>query len=418
MNKTLNAYQQHTLTLTQTIVVVFLTMLSGCAQTITPSSSLSPIPNNLHLVPVKSLMKILPISYEEVPGWKSDNLSETLSVLIRSCDKIQKLPKDKSMGKFREMGKVSDWIPICVAAKMIRSGNKTEARYFYESRFTPYTVANNQDRKGLFTGYYEAELSGSFGADKRFRYPILSKPRDIISVGLNAFDDKYEGSKITGRIQGNKLIPYYTRSEIEEGALRGRQLETMWVDNAIDAFILHIQGSGRIVLPDGSFVRVSFDGRNGHKYTSIGRKLVSSGEMRLEDVTMPAIRIWMEKNPVAAQALMRENKSYIFFKVSKDAGPVGAQGVILTPERSIAVDRMFYPMGLPVWLSTTVPGSSEKMRRLMVTQDTGAAINGPVRGDVFWGNGKRAAINAGIMKQEGELYLLLPKTAARKQWPE
>ena len=414
MNKLSKNYEQEALALVQAAVMILLFMIGGCAETVISSSS----PVNVRLTPAKSAMKISPISFKEVPGWKSDNLSETLPVLIRSCDKIEKLPNDKFLGNFREMGRVSDWLPICLAARMIRPGNKTEARYFYETRFRPYTVSDNQERRGLFTGYYEAELHGAFGSDERFRYPILARPKDIISSELGAFDGKYKGNKVTGRIKENKLIPYYTRSEIEEGALSGRQLETLWVDNAIDAFVLHIQGSGRVVLPDGSFVRVSFDGRNGHKYTSIGRKLVASGAMRLENVTMPAIRVWMEKNPVAAKALMRMNKSFIFFKVSKDAGPIGAQGVILTPVRSIAVDRTFYPMGLPIWLNTTVPGSNEKMRRLMVTQDTGAAIKGPVRGDVFWGNGPRAAINAGIMKQEGEFYLLLPKAAVRKRLHE
>ena len=358
-------------------------------------------------------MSIFPINYTEVPGWKSDNLSETLPVLLRSCNKLKKLPSNKAMGIFDEMGKISDWLPICKAARMIRHGNKTEARYFFETRFLPYTVSNNQDRKGLFTGYYEARLNGAFGADARYRYPIFARPDDIINVDLMIFDQKYKGNKITGRIKGSKLMPYFTRSEIEDGALSGRKLETLWVDNAIDAFILHIQGSGRVVLPDGSYVRIGFDGRNGHKYTSIGRELVAKGAMSLKDVTMPAIRVWMEENPVAARALMRKNKSFIFFKISKDAGPVGAQGVVLTATRSIAVDRAFYPMGLPIWLDTTVPGSDKKMRRLVITQDTGAAIKGPVRGDFFWGNGQQAAINAGIMKQEGEMYLLLPKTAAR-----
>jgi membrane-bound lytic murein transglycosylase A len=319
------------------------------------------------------------------------------------------------MGKFLEMGKVSDWLPICEAAEIIRPGNETEARYFYETRFQPYTVSNNQNRKGLITGYYEADLQGAFGADARYKFPILAKPKDIISGELIAFDNKFKKGTIIGRIHKNKMIPYYTRAEIEDGALSGRKLETMWVDNAIDAFVLHIQGSGRIVLPDGSYVRVGYDGRNGHKYTSIGRELVAEGVMNLEDVTMPTIRAWMEDNPIAATALMRRNKSFIFFKVNKNIGPVGAQGVILTATRSIAIDRAFYPMGLPIWLDTTVPGSREKIQRLMITQDTGAAIKGPLRGDFFWGNGPQAAISAGLMKQKGEFYLLLPKSAVRAQ---
>ena len=384
--------------------------INGCAEI----ESSFPFSSSSYSATNKPLMSIFPIDYDEVPGWKSDNLEETLPVLNRSCNKIKKLPKNKPMGKFLEMGKVSDWITICKAAQLIRLGNKTAARYFYETHFQAYTVADNHNRIGLFTGYYEAELNGSFGANKRFRFPILARPKDIINVDLKAFDDKYEGSKITGRIQGNKLIPYYTRAEINDGAISGRQLETLWVDNAIDAFVLHIQGSGRVVLPDGSYIRVGFDGRNGHRYTSIGRELVSAGVMRIEDVTMPSIRLWMEQNPIAAKSLMRKNKSFIFFKVSKNSGPVGAQGVILTANRSIAVDREFYPMGVPVWLNTTIPNSRKKMRRLMIAQDTGSAIKGPIRGDFFWGHGPQAAINAGLMKEKGELYLLLPKPKAHQ----
>ena len=393
----------------RSIVFASLALLSGCANIV---ASL-PIPDEVLLEPRKPFMSIFPTVYKNVPGWKSDNHSETLPAFLRSCDKIQKLPKDKAMGNFDEMGIVSDWLPLCLAARTIRPGNKTEAQYFFESRFVPYSVSNNKKSEGLFTGYYEPDLQGAFGPDARYRYPIYARPKDLISSNLGQFDDKFKGNKLTGRIKNNKFIPYFTRGEIEDGALKGRQLETVWVDNQIDAFVLHIQGSGRIVLPDGSHVRVGFAGKNGKRYTSVGRELVAAGVMNLADVTMPSIRAWMETNPLAAVALMRKNKSFIFFKVSKNAGPIGAQGVVLTPQRSMAVDRTYYPMGLPIWLDTTLPGTREKLRRLMVTQDTGSAIKGPVRGDFFWGNGRQAGINAGLMKERGEIYLLLPKSAAR-----
>ena len=395
-------------TYARSIVFASLAVLGGCANII---ASL-PTPDEVLRAPKKPFMSIFPTVYKDVPGWKSDNHSETLPAFLKSCEKILKLPKNKAMGKFEEMGKVSDWLPLCKTARTIRPGNKTEAQYFFESRFVPYSVSNNQNKEGLFTGYYEPDLQGAFGPDARYRYPILAKPKDLISSDLGKFDDKFKGNKLTGRIKNNKFVPYYTRAEIEDGALRGRQLETVWVDNPIDAFVLHIQGSGRIVLPDGSHVRVGYSGKNGQRYTSIGRELVAAGVMNLEDVTMPSIRAWMEANPLAAIALMRKNKSYIFFKVSKNAGPIGAQGVVLTAKRSLAVDRSFYPMGLPIWLDTTLPGTRENLRRLMVTQDTGSAIKGPVRGDFFWGNGHQAGINAGLMKEQGKMYLLLPKTAA------
>ena len=386
-----------------------LAVLGGCANIV---ASL-PIPDEVLLGPSKPFMSIFPTAYKNVPGWKSDNHSEALPAFLKSCNKILKLPKDKALGNFDEMGIVSDWLPLCLAARTIRPGNKTEAQYFFESRFVPYSVSNNKKSEGLFTGYYEPDLRGAFGPDARYRYPIYARPKDLISSNLGQFDDKFKGNKLTGRIKNNKFIPYFTRGEIEDGALKGRQLETVWVDNQIDAFVLHIQGSGRIVLPNGSHVRVGFAGKNGKRYTSVGRELVAAGVMNLADVTMPSIRAWMETNPLAAVALMRKNKSFIFFKVSKNAGPIGAQGVVLTPQRSMAVDRTYYPMGLPIWLNTTLPGTREKLRRLMVTQDTGSAIKGPVRGDFFWGNGRQAGINAGLMKERGEIYLLLPKSAAR-----
>ena len=393
----------------RSIVFIFFSVLCGCANII---ASL-PTPDEVLSTPSKNFMSIFPTVYKDVPGWKSDNHSETLPAFMKSCDKIQKLPKNKAMGKFEEMGKVADWLPLCVAARTIRPGNKTEAQYFFESRFVPYSVSNNQNSEGLFTGYYEPDLRGAFGPDARYRFPIFARPKDLISANLGQFDDKLKGNKLTGRIKNNKFIPYFTRGEIEDGALSGRQLETVWVDNLIDAFVLHIQGSGRIILPDGSHVRVGFAGKNGKRYTSVGRELVAAGVMNLANVTMPSIRAWMEENPLAAVALMRKNKSFIFFKISKNAGPIGAQGVVLTPQRSMAVDRAYYPMGLPIWLDTTLPGTREKLRRLMVSQDTGSAIKGPVRGDFFWGNGRQAGINAGLMKERGEMYLLLPKSASR-----
>ncbi|MDP6897275.1 MAG: MltA domain-containing protein, partial [Rhodospirillales bacterium] len=237
--------------------------------------------------------------------------------------------------------------------------------------------------------------------------------KDLIASDLGSFDDKWQGERIAGRIDDSRYVPYYSRAEIEQGALRGRQLEIVWVDNAIDSFFLHIQGSGRVTLPDGTHVRIGYAGRNGRRYTAVGRELVAAGVMPLEDVTMPAIRAWMEENPVAAQALMLKNKSFVFFRVIKGDGPIGAQGVVLTPRRSIAVDRKYWPLGAPVWMDTTDPGTRPAMplRRLGVAQDTGSAIKGAVRADYFWGHGNAAGSKAGTMKGRGRLYMLLPRTA-------
>lgn len=392
-------------------VVAMAIGFSGCAQIMDALPPVSvPVP-----AAAKPSMSIGPRLFKDIPGWVADDHSQVLPAFIRSCDKLEKLPKEKAMGQFDEMGRVSDWIPLCEAARLIRPGNKIEAQYFFESRFLPYRIKNNNRTSGKFTGYYEAELRGAFGPDNRYRFPIYAKPKDLISANLGSFDDAYKGKTIYGRLDQGRFVPYYSRAEIEDGALSGRQLETVWVDNAIDAFVLHVQGSGRVILPDGSHVRVGFEAKNGHRYTSIGRELVAANQMRLEDVTMPAIRAWMEAHPVAALALMRKNKSFIFFRIVDGDGPIGAQGVALSPGRSLAVDRTFVPLGAPLWINTTEPGTrgKEKLRRLVVAQDTGSAIKGPVRGDFFWGYGAEAAYKAGVMNETGDYYILLPQSAAR-----
>ena len=306
--------------------------------------------------------------------------------------------------------RISDWLPICETAAKVQSGTETEIRYFFESNFTPYRASNDNQARGLFTGYYEAELRGAWQPDTTYRYPIYARPKDLVSIDLEKFRPKWKGETIAGRNIKNKVTPYPTRAEINGGILKGRQLELLWVDSAIDAFFLHIQGSGRVVLQDGSQVRIGFAGRNGHRYTPIGRELVAKGVLDSDDVSMQSIQAWLKTNPLAGLRLMEKNKSFIFFRILDGDGPIGAQGVVLTPGRSLAVDRKFIPLGVPIWLNTTEPGKSRKpLRRLVIAQDTGSAITGPVRGDLFVGYGMSAGIMAGRMKEAGTYYLLLPK---------
>ena len=359
---------------------------------------------------------LLPLPYERLPGWRADRHSEALPTFLKSCEKIESMPPDIKIGDAEQMGRVKDWLPICQDARRVRAGNDTDARYFFESRFQAYLALNDTERYGLFTGYYEPELRGAWKPDARFRVPVYSLPTDLIGADLGQFDDQWSGEQIAGRLLNGKYVPYHDRGAIEDGALKGRQLEILWVDDPIDAFFLHIQGSGRVILPDGTHVRLGYGGRNGRRYTAVGRELVAAGIMHLDDVTMPAIRQWMAQNPVAGQALMRKNRSFVFFKVLKSDGPIGAQGVVLTPGRSLAVDRAFVPLGAPLWLSTTDPGVRPRrpLRRLVIAQDTGSAIKGPVRGDLFWGYGAAAGDKAGVMKEEGSYYLLLPRALAPK----
>tara|TARA_E500000331_G_scaffold335268_1_gene361229 strand:+ start:348 stop:1622 length:1275 start_codon:yes stop_codon:yes gene_type:complete len=366
--------------------------------------------------PDNTRMNLVVRPFKEIPGWKADKHSIVLPAFLRSCEKFRNQSQNRSLGFDPRMGKIKDWLPLCDDAARVRTGNDTDARYFFESRFQAYTALKNNNTKGLFTGYYEPELRGSWKRDDIYHAPIYSQPKDLIGATLGSFDDKWIGEKIVGRIEKGRFVPYYDRAEIEGGSLKGRQLEILWVDDAIEAFFLHIQGSGRIRLPDGSHIRLGYGGRNGHQYTSVGRELVAAGVMQLKEITMPSIRRWMMENPLAATALMRRNRSYIFFKVLETKGPIGAQGVVLTPGRSLAVDNDFIPYGVPLWLSTTYPGTAPSLplRRLVIAQDTGSAIKGAVRGDLFWGFGATAGEKAGVMKQSGSYYLLLPRNLELK----
>ena len=360
--------------------------------------------------PEAGFLRLTPARFEQLPGWLAEDHAAALLPFLKSCQKLRALPADRPLGPDDAMGRAGDWRKICADAQLIRAGNRTEAQYFFESRFTPYLVQNNYEEKGLFTGYYEPELHGSWKQEGPFRHPIYTRPKDLVAIDLGKFRPEMKGEHLAGRVAGNEVIPYSTREDIEAGALKGRQLELLWVDDPVDAFFLHIQGTGRVVFTDGSAVRIGFAGRNGHRYTPIGRELVAMGAIKSDKVTMKTIRDWLAANPLLGSQMMARNKSYIFFKAMDDDGPVGAEGVALTPGRSLAVDVKFVPLGVPVWLVTTEPGKPKKpIRRMVVAQDTGSAIKGPVRGDLFVGFGSTAGVVAGEMRESGIYFLLLPK---------
>lgn len=362
--------------------------------------------------PTDTFLRLDATTFDKIPGWSADRQSEALPAFLRSCEKLKTLPPDRNLGPNTESRRVSDWLAVCRAAGQVRPGNETEAQYFFESRFTLYRASNGGLPKGLFTGYYEPELRGAWLPDTTFRYPLYARPKDLVSIDLGEFRGEFKGQHLAGRLAGGKFKPYPTRADINDGVLKGRQLELLWVDSAIDAFFLHVQGSGRVVFSDGSTVRVAFAGKNGHRYTPIGRELIAKGILPESKVSMQSIRQWLTDNPLAGTEMMERNKSFVFFRLLDGDGPVGAQGVALTPGRSLAVDRKHIPLGTPIWLNTTEPGRSGKpLRRLVVAQDTGSAIKGPVRGDFFVGFGNDAGVLAGQMRQQGTYFLLLPKRA-------
>ncbi len=310
-------------------------------------------------------------------------------------------------------GRVADWRAACSAAERVAP---QQARAFFEAHFVPFAMSNGDAREGLFTGYYEPELRGSLQRSPRYSVPLYGRPDDLVTVDLGAFRDELRGQRLAGRVENGALRPYDTRARIADGALGARGKPLVWVDDATEAFFLEVQGSGRIVLDDGRVLRVGFAAQNGHPYVPIGRTLVERGALAREDVTMQSIKAWLAANPGEAAAIRNSNPSYVFFRFLEGDGPLGSEGVALTPGRSLAVDRAFLPMGVPVFLDAGDPlDPAARLQRLLMAQDTGGAIRGPVRGDVFWGPGKAAEERAGKMRSTGRAWLLLPRAGAERR---
>jgi len=273
--------------------------------------------------------------------------------------------------------------------------------------------------KGLVTGYYEPLLRGSRTRGKPYLSPVLGVPADLLTIDLGTVLPDLKNLRLRGRLQGGKVVPYFSRAEISSHEQDYADRTLLYVDDPVELFFLQVQGSGRVRLPDGSTVRLAYADQNGHPYQSIGRLLVERGELTLDQASMPGIKQWARANPSRVNELLNANPSYVFFreqplKGNEGDGPSGALGVPLTPERSIAVDARYLPLGAPVFLSTSQPDSATALRRLVVAQDTGGAIRGVVRADFFWGFGAQAGSQAGRMKQQGQMWVLLPPGAAPK----
>ena len=364
--------------------------------------------------PLPDKLNLTRASYRDLSGWTRDDPSAALPALLKSCAVLVKGADDQAVGF---AGTVADWRGPCADAALVPAGDQAAARALFERDFVPFRASNNDQTEGLFTGYYEAELHGSLTRTDRFDVPLYHRPTDLVSVDLGQFRPSLKGQRIAGKVAGTKLVPYATRTEIEAGALAGHGLEFVWVDDATDAFFLGVQGSGRVILPDGQVLRVGYDGENGQPYVTIGRVLAAEG-VPADQITMPYLRQWIADHGPDGTALMDKNPSYIFFRELKGDGPMGAEGVALVPGRSAAVDRGFVPLGLPFWVDTTDPVEpSGRLQRLFVAQDVGGAIRGPVRADLFFGYGPEAANHAGLMKGKGSSWLLLPVGAAARQVP-
>lgn len=366
------------------------------------------------------------VAWRDVPGWIEDRHAEAWPALLQSCARLES--NDLA------------WASLCLRARAMGQPDDAGARAFFESHFIPHVVQNEGgSREGLITGYYEPLLEGSLMRTKEYRYPIYARPKDLLIIDLGSVYEDLKGKRLRGRlVDGNRVVPYYSHGEIagRPSPLKGNEL--FWVKDPVKLFFLHIQGSGRVRLPDGRMIAVGYADQNGHPYFAIGIKLIRDGHIKREEMSMQAIKTWLAANPDKAEDLLQQNPSYVFFvsRGETHEGPRGTLNVPLSAERSIAVDSKMIPLGLPVWLASRLPAAPPKIadadgrgvaqaapseprpyRRLMFAQDTGGAIQGAVRADIFWGVGPHAEHYAGHMREPGQLFVLRPRPAGDQGRP-
>jgi len=373
------------------VYLLLLLLLGGCAIAPSPPPVTPPPP------PTAATPVLRPADWPQLPGWADSDALASWPVFLNNCAALKKKP---------------DWQAVCGAAASFTPQDDRQARDFFERWLTPQQLIASDGRdSGLITGYYEPLLFGSRQPSARFRFPIHGVPDDMLNIDLSSVYPELKTYRLRGRLNGNKVIPYFNRAEIEAGRapLAGREL--LWVDDAVDLFFLQIQGSGRVQLENGETVRIGYADQNGHPYVSIGKKLVEQGELKLEQASMQGIKQWGERNPDKLPALLNHNASYVFFRELPPSpnGPPGAMGLPLTAGRSLAVDPRAVALGSPVYLATTWPNSAQPLNRLMLAQDTGGAIKGAIRADFFWGFGDEAGKLAGSMRQQGQIWVLLPR---------
>lgn len=333
-------------------------------------------------------------NWDNIPGWQKNPLLPGFTAWRNGCISL----KNQNI-----------WQSICKDAQNLAM-DEHSVRRFIEKHFVPLQIQlNDGNQYGIVTGYYEPEIKGSRHPGPKALYPIYQRPEDLITVDLNTLYPEFKNKKLRGRLVNNKLIPYYSRTEIAEG--KGKMQALAWAEDPIDAFFLQVQGSGRIRLTDGSIMRIGYADHNGHPYRSIGKWLIETGKINSSEASMQGIKKWIAAHPDQLQTLFNTNPSFVFFRELEESnmGPLGTMGVPLTATYSVAVDRNSIPLGAPLYLATEYPNEGKPLQRLVAAQDTGSAIQGPLRIDFFWGPGDKAGALAGKMKQPGRVWVLWPK---------
>jgi len=353
-------------------------------------------------------------NFDLLPDWEKDTHKEALETLAKSCRAISRLDPNQPFGRsISQSGTVESWQKICSAIGDLKTHNDLSAKRFFEFWFEPYHVYDNFSNQGLFTGYYLPKLLCKLKRSKRYSEPIYAIPSDLVKVNLGLFDKKLSGRTVVGQVKDKQVRPYPNRAAIMRGVIRKKAKVLAWCDDMIDVAFAHIQGSAIVRLSKKKQFLINYDSSNGRPYTAIGKVLIKTQGLVPHAVSMQTIRSWLSEHPKKMNYILNQNESYVFFRVLKNNAPFGSEQVPLTPGRSLAVDRRYIPLGVPVWLDTVIPRQKSQIlvpfRHLLIAQDTGGAIKGIIRGDVYWGSGSRAAFIAGQMKSLGSCWILLPK---------
>ncbi len=361
---------------------------------------------------------ITPVSYQDLPDWGNRTIKQSFKVFRKSCKVLVKKDPKQSLDTNILNLTVKDIQPACRKALSIHKINAKQAANYFKTWFQPIEVRKpDHNPEGLFTGYYSPLLHGSLKKTDKYNVPLYALPKSLVRVHLSKFDTELGKKTLVGRIKSNEVIPYYDREAINKGALKKASV-LAWLDNRVDRLFLEIQGSGIIQLENGKRLSVGYAGQNGQPYTALAGVLIQEGLMTRDNASMQAIRSYFIKHPEKVDEYLHQNKSFVFFEDLKQKAALGAQGIPITPGYSMAVDRRYVPLGLPIWLSTTYPDKEsdnhQPFNRLMIAQDTGGAIKGPIRGDVYWGAGENATFTAGHMKNPGRWWLLVPKASIEK----
>lgn len=402
---------------TLSLTCLFIAKKNNCIKTKTHPAqkktvfSLKPLPKQTPRLVSKHSLK--QYQFKDLGHWDNIDLTGSLHAFQQSCRLWVHQNPQQHIGSSQIPMTVNDWLPIChQALHMPKNPTHQQTKMFFETYFQPYHWVNYH--KGKFTGYYSPEFEGSPVKTAEYKTPLYSAPKDLVSANVDDFSsDSSSKRNIYGRLIGNHLKPYFSRAEIYQGALKNKAKIIAWLKTPLDAMLLEIEGSGVIKTPAGKHLYVGYAGENGRKYKSIAQLMINNHIFSRSRASVGAIKKYFEKYPQSISRYVNLNPSFVFFSRNRESGFKGAQNVVLTPKFSLAVDRKYIPYGIPLFLRTTCPinksGDTRELNRVVIAQDTGGAIKGPIRGDIYWGAGSHAMQVASLMSQEGDYWFLLPK---------